>query len=277
MTIALWRTVDGGERAGWAGNRLASNTPAVPERETVAILGVPYEPFTTDQAIARVVELHDRPAPATVFHANVHTVNLASDDPSYKQVLQSADLVLNDGKGVMLGAKLLGKSLPQDLNGNFFSPFVLREAAARSWPVFFYGAKPGVAERAAHRLAARFSGLNIVGTSDGYVQPDDMPTLIDKIKASGATLVMVALGNPGQERWLAEHLTATGANLGIGVGAFFDFQAGEIDRAPSWMSTIGLEWVYRLVKEPKRMWKRYLVGNPRFVINVLRQRFSRRI
>ena len=176
----------------------------------------------------------------------------------------------------MLGAKLLGKNLPQDLNGNFFSPLVLKEAAALGWPVFFYGAKPGVAERAAHRLTARFAGLNTVGTSDGYVQPDDMPTLIDKIKASGATLVMVALGNPAQERWLAENLAATGANLGIGVGAFFDFQAGEIDRAPSWMSKAGLEWVYRLLKEPKRMWKRYLLGNPRFVINVLRERFGRK-
>lgn len=245
----------------------------MPDTAPVEILGVPYRPLSPEQAIDRVVELYESDDPAFVAHANVHTVNLARDDPDYLGALRSADLVLNDGKGVMLGARLLGTRLPADLNGNFFSPLVLREAASRGWPVFFYGAKPGVAERAAHRVTARIAGLKIVGVRDGYADPSHMDEVIQAIKDSGATVVFVGLGNPAQEKWIAQHLEATGVRLAIGVGAFFDFQAGEVRRAPDWMNKVGLEWVHRLVKDPKRMWNRYLLGNPRFIWNVLRQRF----
>ncbi len=243
----------------------------------VHILGIPFARLDPAAALGEVARLHDADPPAFVAHANVHTVNLAGDDPSYADVLRRADLVLNDGKGVMLAARMYASRFPADLNGNFFSPLVLGLAATRGWPVFFFGARPGVAERAAARLVAENPGLKIAGVRDGFVAPGEEGAVVADIRASGASLMMVGLGNPRQERWIDENLSSTGARLGIGVGAFFDFQAGEVARAPEWMNRSGLEWVYRLGKEPKRMWRRYLVGNPRFLARVARDRRGARV
>ena len=113
----------------------------------------------------------------------------------------------------------------------------------------------------------------VAGTRDGFFSPEDEPKVIAQIRASGAGLMLVALGNPKQEQWLDRCLGDTGARLGVGVGAFFDFQAGEVPRAPSWVNRAGLEWAFRLALEPSRMWRRYLVGNPAFLARVLRERF----
>ena len=239
---------------------------------TIEILGIPFARLTSADALAHVEALYERDDPAFVAHANVHTVNLAVADDGYREVLRSADMVLNDGKGVMLGARLLGERFPNDLNGNFFTPLVVSRAAEHGWPVFLLGAKPGVPERLAEALRAQHPEINIVGQRDGYFTASDEPGIVGAIKDAGAGLLLVGMGNPHQERFLARNLAGTGARLGIGVGAYFDFQTGTVPRAPQWMSERGLEWVYRLAQEPKRMWRRYLVGNPAFVMRVLRSR-----
>jgi exopolysaccharide biosynthesis WecB/TagA/CpsF family protein len=221
-------------------------------------------------ALDRIEELAEADPPAFVVHANVHTVNLAYSDPSYRDVLGKADLVLNDGKGVMIGALILGKRFPQDLNGNFFTPLLLRRAAKRGWSVFFYGARPGVAQRAASDLKRKLPTLKIVGVRDGY-PPSGQEEVLQAIRDSGATLLLVGLGNPRQELWLDTYLDKTGARIGVGVGAFFDFQAREVPRAPHWMNHYALEWLYRLALEPRRLWHRYVVGNPAFMWRVLQE------
>ena len=236
------------------------------------ILGVPFVPLDRAGALAEVERLVERDRPGFVVHANVHTVNLASADPAYREVLKSADLVLNDGKGVMLGARIKGRRFPTDLNGNVFTPLLLERAAARGWSVFFFGAKPGVAERAAAVVRRTIPGLSIAGTRTGYVSPGEEEAVAAEIKATMPDLLLVGLGNPRQEEWLDRYLAASGAKLGVGVGAFFDFQTGEVKRAPEWMRRLGLEWVHRLAAEPKRMWRRYLVGNPRFLARVVKER-----
>jgi exopolysaccharide biosynthesis WecB/TagA/CpsF family protein len=239
---------------------------------TIEILGIPFARLDVASALDEVERLYNRDEPAMVAHVNVHTVNLASEDRAYRDVLRSADMVLNDGKGVMLAARLLGERFPIDLNGNFFSPLVLQRAVARNWKVYFLGAKPGVADHAAALLRAKIPGLEIVGVRDGHFSAAEEDAVVAEIRASGAGVVMVGMGNPLQERWLHRRLADTGARLGIGVGAFFDFQTGHVPRAPHWMQRLGIEWVHRLVKEPRRMWKRYLVGNPKFLARVLRSR-----
>jgi exopolysaccharide biosynthesis WecB/TagA/CpsF family protein len=176
----------------------------------------------------------------------------------------------------MLAARLLGDRFPADLNGNFFTPLLLRRAAERDWPVYLLGAKPGVAAAAADALAGSIPGLHVCGVHDGYFSGADLDGVIAGIRDSGAQVLLVALGNPAQERWLDAHLEKTGARIGIGVGAFFDFQTGTIPRAPAWMNRLGLEWVHRLILEPRRMWRRYLLGNPLFLVRVLRSRFGRK-
>lgn len=245
----------------------------IPQME---ILGVALAALSTEEALARAEDLLERPEPARVLHVNAHTANLAYADPDYRAVLERADLVLNDGKGMLVAARLLGGRFPADLNGNHFGPRLLARAAERGWPVFFLGARAGVAERAAGRLEQRIPGLEVCGVRHGYIAPNELDSVLAGIRASRPRLLYVGLGNPLQERWLDAHLDATGAQLGVGVGAFFDFQAGEVQRAPEWMNRAGVEWLHRLAQEPNRMWRRYLYGNPRFISRVLRQRLAGR-
>jgi exopolysaccharide biosynthesis WecB/TagA/CpsF family protein len=244
------------------------------QESKLEILGVKLERLTAEAALAKIVSLYERDDPALVFHANAHTLNWASRDSAYKDVLRRADLVLNDGKGMMLAARMLGSRFPVDLNGNFFSPLILDQAARRGWPVFFLGARREVAAAAARAVEQRHQRLNVVGVRDGYFSAADEDDVLADIRQSGAGLLFVGLGNPHQEVWLDRWIDKSGARLGVGVGAFFDFQAGIIERAPGWMNRIGLEWVHRLAKEPRRMWRRYIIGNPLFVARVLRQRLA---
>jgi exopolysaccharide biosynthesis WecB/TagA/CpsF family protein len=181
--------------------------------------------------------------------------------------------VLNDGSGVALAARLQGLTFPENLNGSDFNLRILELAARHGWPVFLLGAHPGVAERAASRLVDRLPGLTIAGTRNGYIDADGHAAVAAEIRESGASLLLVGMGNPLQERWLDEHLAATGCSIGVAVGAFIDFSAGEVQRAPRWMSDAGIEWMYRLRQEPRRLWRRYVLGNPAFVARVVRQRF----
>ncbi|HYO60277.1 MAG TPA: WecB/TagA/CpsF family glycosyltransferase [Actinomycetota bacterium] len=240
--------------------------------ETVDVLGVPVARLTAAAARGELIRLYERERPALVAYANAHTLNLASRDSGYRAVLRAADIVLNDGAGLAIAGRVFGKPFPANLNGTDFNPVILEEAASRGWPVFFLGAKPGVADEAARRLTERIPGLRIVGTRDGYFRPEESDVVARQIAATGAGLVMVAMGNPLQERWLSRHLEATGARLGVGVGAFLDFSAEVVSRAPAWMNKAGLEWVYRLAQEPRRMWRRYVLGNPLFLARVLRAR-----
>jgi exopolysaccharide biosynthesis WecB/TagA/CpsF family protein len=240
------------------------------------MFGIEFARLDAAAALDRIEELAEAEPPVFVAHANVHTVNLAHDDGAYRTALQDADLVLNDGKGVMMGAAILGTPFPEDLNGNFFTPLLLRRAAERGWSVFFYGARPGVAERAAAELRRELPDLDIVGVRDGFTPPGQEEELLQAIRDSGAALLLVGLGNPRQELWLHRYLDKTGARIGSGVGAFFDFQAGAIRRAPEWMNRCGMEWLYRLMLEPGRLWHRYVVGNPAFLWRVVRERWAAR-
>ncbi|MFN2586749.1 MAG: WecB/TagA/CpsF family glycosyltransferase [Actinomycetota bacterium] len=244
--------------------------------EAVEVLGVPVARLTAAAAREELVRLYERDRPALVAYANAHTLNLASRDPAYRAVLRSADIVLNDGAGLAIAGRIFGRPFPENLNGSDFNPAVLEEGAARGWPVFLLGGRPGVAGEAARRLAQRIPGLKVCGTRDGYFDPAESDEVAREIARAGAGILMVAMGNPLQEVWLSRYLAATGARLGIGVGAFLDFSAGVVPRAPAWMNRLWLEWLYRLIQEPRRMWRRYILGNPLFLARVLRARLGGR-
>jgi exopolysaccharide biosynthesis WecB/TagA/CpsF family protein len=237
--------------------------------DAIEILGVPVARLTAPQALDEIKRLGEREAPSLVAYANAHTLNLAHGSPWFLELLRRADLVLNDGSGVGIAARLRRRPFPENLNGTDFNPRILELAVAAGWPVFFLGARPGVSDRAAAAMGARIPGLEVVGTHSGYFDSQD--DVVESVRSSGARLLMVAMGNPLQERWLAENLKTTGASIGVGVGAFFDFFSGEVPRAPWWMKRFGIEWVYRLAQEPRRMWRRYLLGNPLFLWRVLWQ------
>jgi len=243
---------------------------------SIEILGIPIACIDASEALMEIERLQRRQSPALVAYINAHSINLASHTPSYRDILVTSDLNLNDGSGVALAARIQGRRFKENLNGSDFNDAILRLASRLAWSVFLLGAAEGVANKAAHRLKARIDGLNIVGTHSGYWPVTSTDRVVAAIRASEADLVMVAMGNPRQEEWLAAHLESTGARVGIGVGAFFDFTAGTVPRAPLWMNRFGIEWVWRLVQEPRRLWRRYIVGNPMFLAKVIWSRLSAR-
>lgn len=229
-------------------------------RQTV--LGLPLVNADTATAIAGLL---DGPA-RSVFFLNAHCANLRSRDRAYATALARADAILPDGIGVDLAARMTGTRLRENLNGTDFTPALLREAAARGRSVFLFGARPGTAEAAAGTLAATIPGLRIAGTCDGYEGAADPQAAIRAINASGADILLVAMGVPMQELWIDRHLPDLAPRLVLGVGALFDFLAGNVSRAPAPVRRLRLEWVWRLAQEPRRLAKRYLLGNASFLV-----------
>ncbi len=212
--------------------------------------------------------------PVHMGYVNAHSLNLAYTDETYRNALKSCTYVLNDGVGLNLAARMRGVTFPDDLNGSDFTLQVLALTALKDWGVFLYGGSPGIAAQAGRELGGRVPGVRIVGVHDGF--SGEPKEIARQVRESGADVVIVALGNPLQELWIDRWLPETGCRLGVGVGAFFDFVSGRVRRAPGWMHAIGLEWLYRLGREPRRMFGRYVIGNPLFLHRAWRLRVQER-
>ncbi|MEL6167493.1 MAG: WecB/TagA/CpsF family glycosyltransferase [Pseudomonadota bacterium] len=229
---------------------------------TLSLFGLP---LVDAEQTAAVTAMLDRPGRTTAAFLNAHCVNSAARDKTYTRALRAADYLLPDGSGISLAAKMTGQKLTANLNGTDLCRPLCEEAARRGLSVYLLGARPGVAERAARKMILKVPGLRIAGTRDGYFDEADSAAVIEGINASGADIVMVAMGVPLQDVWLYRHRRQINAQLAMGVGALFDFEAGEVSRAPKALRKAGLEWTWRLAIEPKRMFNRYVVGNPLFV------------
>ncbi len=209
----------------------------------------------------------------TVLYVNVHSMNLQHDDREYAGVLEAADVVYCDGTGVRLAARLTGNPLPARMTGADWISDLCRAAARENVSLFLLGGAPGVADDAARLLQARFPGLHIMGTAPGFGL--DRGT-IKRLNELRPDIVLVGMGSPTQEKWIARHRTEIDVPVLWAVGALFDFVTGRIRRGPAWMTEHGLEWVCRLAVEPQKLWRRYLIGNPRFMLRVLRDTLRRR-
>lgn len=234
------------------------------------ILDVPIRVQTVSEAVALLDARFASGTPTSVAFANAHTLNTAVSDPKFHDVLLRC-IVLNDGIGADIASRVLyGTRFPENLNGSDFMPHYLK-ATRHRFRVFLLGAKPGIAERAA-RCVARFCPRHeIVGCHPGYFRLDDSSAVVDAVRRTAADVILVGMGNPRQEFWLDNHLAATGCRLGMAVGALFDFLAGEVPRAGEWTRTARLEWVHRLLREPRRLSSRYLLGNPAFLFRIAAQ------
>ena len=220
------------------------------------------------QALERVAALVAARQGGVVVTPNVDHVVLAEEDPAFHAAYAGASLVLADGKPLLWAARLLGHPLPEKVSGSDLTWPLLERAAKDGWRVFLLGAGPGIAERLAARVKAEL-GLAVVGTLSPRVGADgavDAATL-ETLRAAAPDLVLVALGSPKQEIFCHRAAPHVRPAVFLGVGATFDFLVGEQVRAPAWMSHAGLEWLYRLGQDPKRMWRRYLVRDPKFVLS----------
>ncbi|SLN27259.1 WecB/TagA/CpsF family glycosyltransferase [Pseudooctadecabacter jejudonensis] len=227
-----------------------------------------------DAPLDQTVDALLSPGRRRVAFMNAHCFNVMAQDPAYRAAIYSADVVLPDGSGVAMACKMSGVRLTANLNGTDLVPALIAKAAAQGKSVYLLGAKPGVAAKAALELTLRNPGLRVVGTLDGYGQARDEDAVIEDINASGADIVLVAMGVPMQDLWLHRNAHRLNANLTLGVGAAFDFLAGQVSRAPRGLRRLGGEWLWRLAMEPRRLAKRYLIGNVTFLARSARQAAS---
>jgi N-acetylglucosaminyldiphosphoundecaprenol N-acetyl-beta-D-mannosaminyltransferase len=240
------------------------------------LLGVEIDNLSLDGAIESISRQISADARSAVMFVNAHCLNVAQRDPRYLQILRQAQLVLPDGIGLHLAARILGQQLRENVNGTDLFVPLCRRLAREERAVFLLGGRRGVARGVARRLATLAPGLRVAGVQHGYFERGGAAEaqLVDRINASGADLLLVALGVPGQERWIAEHRGRLKTPVVMGVGGLFDFYSGRIPRAPRWMQEVGMEWVHRLACEPRRMARRYILGNPEFLLRTLVQRLG---
>jgi N-acetylglucosaminyldiphosphoundecaprenol N-acetyl-beta-D-mannosaminyltransferase len=242
------------------------------------VLGVHVSGLTVPELHSRIAFLIENEQRALVLNVNVHALNLAYKRPWLREFLNRAHLVFCDGAGVVFGARILGCDLGRRIT---YADWMWQLAAfceQHGFALFFLGARRGVAERAAAALKARYPGLRVAGTQHGYFDrtpgsPENQAVL-RQINAVEPDILVVGLGMPAQERWLMENWERVQANVALTGGAVFDYLSGDLRRAPRWMTDHGLEWLGRLLIEPRRLWRRYVVGNPLFLWRVLGQRLG---
>ena len=248
------------------------------------LLWMPVDNVSFVEAAARIIKMCRSPEPVYVVTPNVDHIMRARRDPSFRRIYRDAELSLADGMPVVWASHLLGRPLKAKVSGSDLFVDLCRRAAKEGVRVFLLGGAPGVADRAAEVLTARHPELKVVGTMSPRMaaagsSPDDA-AISAAVSSSRPHLMFVALGSPKQELWMAAHYRELGVPVTIGVGAAFDFVAGVQRRAPVWMQQNGLEWFWRLAREPRRMWKRYLVHDAPFAWHVagewLRVRRSQR-
>ena len=230
----------------------------------VDVLGVGFDNVTMAEAVARGRELLDAPGCHYVVTPNPEIVEACRADAEAMAAVNGADLVLPDGIGVIYGAKMLKTPLKERVPGIEFGTAMIEYCAQSGKTVYFLGAKPGVAERAAENLKKRFDGLIVAGTKDGYFK-DDAETAA-AIRESGADMAFVCLGAPKQEKFMAKYGASTGSRLMLGLGGSLDVFAGVAQRAPEFYVNHNLEWFYRLMKNPSRIGR--MMKLPLFLVHV---------
>jgi N-acetylglucosaminyldiphosphoundecaprenol N-acetyl-beta-D-mannosaminyltransferase len=242
--------------------------------ERIDVLGVHVSAVDPPMALAEVERWIAQGEQHYVCVTGVHGVMECQHDPELRAIHNASGLTTPDGMPMVWAGHRAGAGWMRRVYGPDLMLAVLERAAANGWSSFFYGGKEGVPEQLAARLAERFPGLRVAGTwSPPFrpLTPEEDEALVERINAAAPDLVWVGLSTPKQERWMAAHVGRLRAPVLLGVGAAFDIHAGTLRQAPPWMQRNGLEWLYRLYREPRRLWRRYGSIIPRFLVAILRR------
>lgn len=245
--------------------------------DPILICGLPIHPLTMSESLDAAERFIETGQPHQHVVLNAAKVVAAHKDPELAKVIANCALINADGQSLVWASRLLGKPLPERVAGIDFMLALWERAREKRYRVYLLGAKAGVLETVAER--ARDRGVDVVGCHDGYWTSGSEPSLVQAIRTCRADILFIAIPSPKKEEFLSRHLAALGVPLAVGVGGSFDVVAGVTKRAPVWMQRSGLEWMYRLAQEPRRMFTRYLIGNTCFAAIVFRywigQRFAR--
>ena len=234
--------------------------------DTVNILGAKISMLGIDESVDLIMNMMEETKNHAVFTPNSEIVMNAYKNPEFLRLINSADLLTADGIGLVYASKILGKPIPERAAGFDIAMSLVEEMAKKGKSLFLFGSKPGTAERAAEILEKRHEGLIIAGTRDGYFKPEDTDAIISEINSSGADVVWVCLGSPKQEEWIMANKDKLWCKVMMGLGGSLDAITGDMPRAPKWYCDHGLEWFYRLMKQPSRIGR--MMALPKFALTV---------
>lgn len=230
----------------------------------INIMGVNFINTTMQDAIERIRLKVKNKDKTNIYYINADTLNKCYSNRSLRSVLNKASYIFPDGSGVKMACKIMRRPLRENLNGTDMFPHICTMAQKEGYRLFLYGAKEGIAKQMKDKLLEQYPSLKVVGVANGYdLHSNEVINMVNHLKTD---ILLVAKGAPIQEEWIDSHSEKISAAVTIGVGGLFDFYSGSIPRAPLWMRKAGIEWTYRLLQEPKRMFKRYILGNPLFLI-----------
>jgi N-acetylglucosaminyldiphosphoundecaprenol N-acetyl-beta-D-mannosaminyltransferase len=254
-------------------NGHATRTAADEGRASSEILGIPIELGEPAEMLRQITRWDDERPPRRVMYVNAHVVNQSREIPELEQALSRAGLIYCDGYGVRLAARTLNQPVPHRMTGAdwVYGLAALCEAGGRS--LYLLGSEPTTARDAAEKLRRWYPGLDVVGAHHGFFELESPHNdrVIEDINSKQPDIVLVGMGTPKQELWVDRYADRLDVDVLWTVGALFDYIAGRVPRAPRWLADNGLEWIFRLAIEPRRMWKRYLLGNPAFLARVMHE------
>lgn len=233
------------------------------------LFGVPVHPYSMHETVAEVERLITSGGVHQHIVLNAAKVVALRDDPALRDIVRGCSIVNADGQSIVWAARLLGVDVPERVTGIDLMDQLLDRAEQLDWSVYFLGATDDVVRSVVEIQRAQRPALRIAGWRNGFWQSDEEDAVVADVAATKPTLLLVAIPSPRKEQFLARHLDALGATFAMGVGGSFDVVAGVTRRAPVWMQRLGLEWSFRLLQEPRRMFRRYLVGNSRFLLLTL--------
>lgn len=236
-------------------------------RNRIEVLNVKIDVVTMKEAVSKIEGFIAKKRPHLVVTPNAEMVMMANQDKDFAQILNHADLVIPDGAGVVWAARYNGDTMPERVAGYDLVQNLLIEAANKKYRIYMLGGAPGIVDKAKESAEKRYPGVQIVGTRHGFFTKEEEPEIVNDIIKYYPDILLVALGVPRQEKWLAEYMEQINTPVAIGVGGTFDVMAGTVRRAPLWMQNANLEWLYRLLSEPKRAIR--MLALPRFVLRVI--------
>lgn len=249
------------------------------------VLGVPIAALRLKEISSAIVSLIEKGGKSrtrtvrdkkTIFYVNAHCLSIANKDSVYKKILQRATLVYADGIGPIVASKILGRPLPERTSAPDFIDEIFSVAETKKWSLFLLGNEDNVVRKATENIKKKFPMLIIAGYHGGFFTNNN--EIVKEINLAKPNIVLVGMGTPRQEKWIMNNVDKVNAGTFWAVGGLFDFLSGNRKRASLWIQRLGFEWAFRLVQEPRRLWKRYLFGNVIFLFSVLRERglFSRK-
>jgi N-acetylglucosaminyldiphosphoundecaprenol N-acetyl-beta-D-mannosaminyltransferase len=243
----------------------------------VDLLGLSFDRITMDQALAKIEEFIRKGKPHKIFCPNAALLVWARKDEELRRIYQTCNLLPVDGMGIYYASRLLGDPVPEMVSAVLLFFRLIERAAEKGYKLYMFGSKQEILEKAVQTLKEQYPTLEIVGYRNGYFKPDDEPQIVNEIAKVRPDILFIGMSSPLKERFVEKNLERMSASVCLGVGGSFDIAAGVYKLAPTWMRKLALEWFYRFIQEPRRMWKRYLTTNTIFVWLVFRAFMTRRL